>query len=230
MSVPNPATKPTFSDLTSTSVMVYFNDPFYNGGSAITGRQIGYGTHPSSVQHTVSSDKSTLISGLTVGTQYYFWARVGNAEGFGGWSPRADLITARIPDQPGPLVVSEISQVSMKVVMAENGNGGSPILQRQVIRNTSNDIGGGTTTDYNNLAGITLTGLLPATTYYLWSRVRNSAGWSPYSPLVVAKTIAGAYVKVGAVYKQAVPWVKDGGVWKKARPWSRVAGVWRETL
>lgn len=228
MAILNPPSKVTFSDVTDTSLMAYFTDPAYFIDGPIIGRQIGYGTHPSSVQHTVSSDKSTLITGLTKGTLYYFWARVQNADGFSGWSPRASVTTLNTPPQPGPLVVSEISQVSMKVVMAENGGG--IILQRQVIRNTVNDIGTGTTTDYNDLNGITLTGLLPATTYYLWSRTRNAAGWSPYSPLVVAKTIAGAYVKVGAVYKQAVPWVKDGGVWKKARPWSRVAGVWRETL
>lgn len=228
MGVPNPPSQVTFGNVADTSLMAYFNDPFIFLDGPITARQIGYGTNPVSVQHTVSSDKSTLITGLTVGTLYYFWARVANSEGYSAWSPRASVTTVNVPPAPGPLVVSEISQVSMKVVMAENGGG--TILQRQIVRNTVNNIGGGTTTDYNNLAGITLTGLLPATTYYLWSRTRNAAGWGPYSPLVVAKTIAGAYVKVGAVYKQAVPWVKDGGVWKKARPWSRVAGVWRETL
>lgn len=90
--VPDPPTRPNISQIMPTSVYVTFSDGDSNG-STITDRYIGYGTNSTTVQTTVPSDRSTTITGLKPGTQYYFWARTKNARGLSSWSPRATAKT-----------------------------------------------------------------------------------------------------------------------------------------
>jgi hypothetical protein len=225
-SPPNPPSKPTISSITSTSLFVSFTDGA-NNGAAIDSRQISYGTSPTGGQTTISSDGSTSISGLTPGTTYYFWARTHNSEGYSGWSARADATTLRVPDAPSAPVITGLTQVSLIASWTPNGTGGSPI--------TGYDIGWGTnsespTSTVDATSPKTLTGLNPGTTYYIFARAKNAIGTGPWSAATTIKTIAGAWVKVGAVWKEAVPYVRVGGIWKVARPWGRVAGTWRETL
>lgn len=226
---PNAPSTPNISNVTSTSVFVTFTDGA-NNGAAIDFRQIGRNTinnnSGSSGIVKVSSDGSTTITGLTPGKLYYFWAQTHNSKGYSPWSGGRSVTTLRVPDAPDPAIISSPTQTSVVASFTDNGNGGSTILERQILRNTTNTTTGATAVSYTGVT--TITGLQPATTYYFWTRVRNSAGWSPYSPVVVQKTIAGAYYKVGDVWKEAVPYVKDGGVWKLARPWVLVAGVWKE--
>ncbi len=224
-SVPSPPTVCTISSVTANSVFVTFGDGASNG-AAIDARQIGYGTSSTNVQHTVSSDKSTTVSGLSPGTTYYFWARTHNAKGWSAWGPRTSKTTLKAPDAPNPPVVSDPTQTTVVASFTDNGNGGSAILERQIGYGTSPSAPSASVT-YSGVT--TITGLQPATTYYFWSRVRNATGWSAYSASRTARTIAGAFVKVGAEYKEAIPYVKDGGVWKLARPYSRIAGVWKVT-
>lgn len=85
----------TITDVTTNSVFGTFTDGASNG-DAIDARQIGYGTSDTTVQKTITSDKSTLITGLTPGTKYYFWARTHNSEGWSSWSSRRDATTISI--------------------------------------------------------------------------------------------------------------------------------------
>lgn len=64
-----------------------------NGGAPIIEWQIGFGTHPSTVQHTMSSGGTSVVSGLAPGTTYYFWSRGRNAVGWGPWSARSSATT-----------------------------------------------------------------------------------------------------------------------------------------
>jgi hypothetical protein len=225
-SPPSPPSKPVLSSITSTSMFVTFTDGA-NNGAGIDSRQITYGVSPNGGITNIASDGSTSIGGLTPGTVYYFWARTHNSEGWSGWSVRANATTLRVPDAPSAPVMSEITQVSAVATWTPNGTGGSAI--------TGYDIGWGTsstapTTIQAATSPRTITGLDPGTNYYFWARAKNAIGTGPWSAPTMAHTIAGAWVKVGAVWKEAVPYVKVGGVWKVARPWVRVAGTWRETL
>lgn len=223
--VPSAPSVCTLTNITSTSIDVSFTDGSDNGAT-IDARYIYYGRDPSNHEWIVSSDGSTTITGLDPGTTYYFWARTHNSVGDSNWGPRSNATTLRVPDAPSSPAISAITQVSCTATFEPNGDGGAAITAYQVGYGTSSSA---PTTTVSGASPKAITGLSPATTYYFWTRAQNSVGWSAWSASSTARTIAGARVKVGAVWKEAVPYVRVGGVWKLARPWARVGGVWKET-
>lgn len=82
---PSPPAAPTITSITMTSVVVNFTPP-NNGGSAITGYQVGYSTSSTGPSTTVSGNSPRSITGLQPGTTYYFWVRAQNSVGLGPWS------------------------------------------------------------------------------------------------------------------------------------------------
>jgi hypothetical protein len=224
--VPSKPSTPVISNITASSVHVTFSDGS-NGGDAIDARQIGYGTSSTSVQHTVSSDRSTTISGLSAGTTYYFWARTHNSEGWSAWSGRASAKTLNVPDAPSTPLLSSARMTSVDVAFSANGSGGSTITGFEIGWSTSST--GTPTSSVPAKSPQVVTGLTPGTVYYFRTRAKSSVGWSAWSGAASVRTVAGAYVKVGAEWKLAVPYVKVGGVWKIAEPWVKSVGVWKRT-
>jgi hypothetical protein len=226
---PNAPTKPTISSITGTSMRVKWISG-NNNGSSHNLYQVARNTVNSVSSAnitTVGSDRDDTFTGLAPRTTYYFWARTRNDKGYSPWSPVAYAKTLGVGDAPDQVITSDPSQTGFTASFTDNYNGGSAVLERQLLYNTSNTTAGATTVNYVGV--MTLTGLEPATTYYVWGRVRNSSGWSPYSPVATERTIAGAWYNVDGEWKEAIPYVKDGGLWKLARPWGRVAGVWKES-
>jgi hypothetical protein len=76
----------------------------------------------------------------------------------------------------------------------------------------------------------TLTGLLPATTYYFKVRGTNAVGTGPYSEISNFTTVAGGYILDSGLQKKAIPYVRDAGVWKLAEPWEKNGDVWGRTI
>ena len=76
---------------------------------------------------------------------------------------------------------------------------------------------------------INLTGLAAGKDYTFEVFAQNAAGYSPASDPYTVQTLAGAWIRVGGVWKQAIPYVRDAGVWKMALPYIRQAGVWKQT-
>lgn len=224
---PKAPSTPTLSGITASSVTVKFTDG-YNGGDAIDSRQIGYDTDPTGGSRTlVSSDGNTTVSGLSSGTTYYFWARTHNSEGYSPWSGRASTKTLKVPDAPSAPLLSSVTATSVDVAFSPNGNGGSSITAYQIGWSTSSS--GSPTSSVSASSPQVVEDLAPGTIYYFRVRARNSVGWSAWSSATSARTVAGAYVKVGAVWKLAIPYVKDGDTWKIAEAWSRSVGVWKRT-
>lgn len=224
--VPPAPTPVAISAITSTSVNVTYSSNG-DGGAFVDHWYLGYGTDPNYPQIEVEMVTGT-VSGLTPGTTYYFWAHGHNSQGWGPWSVRSQATTLRVPDAPTSATVSTISQTGLLASdYAANFDGGSPVTAFQVGYSTSN-----TLPPTNTVMGGSpqiLGALAPATTYYVWVRAQNVVGWSAWSAVAVGKTYAGARIKVGAVWKDAVPYVRVGGVWKLAEPWVRTAGVWKNT-
>lgn len=86
LKVPDAPSQPQLSSVTATTVDVSFSANG-NGGSVITGYQIGWGTSSTAPTNTIAASSPQVITGLTPGTVYYFWARAQNAVGFSAWSP-----------------------------------------------------------------------------------------------------------------------------------------------
>jgi fibronectin type III domain protein len=226
-SAPSKPSKPTISEITSTGMRVRWTAGASNGDAIDTKQLARNTTNTTSGANISSSDGDTNVTGLTAGVTYYFWARTHNSKGYSPWSEVASARTLSVGSAPDQVITSDPTQTGFTLSFTDNNNGGSPILERQIAYNTTNTTTGATAVSYSGV--MTLTGLEPATTYYVWARVRNSVGWSPYSPVAIRRTIAGTWFNVGNEWKEAVPYVRDGGVWKIARPWSRDAGVWKET-
>lgn len=219
---PSPPSIVSLYNVTNTSVDARFSDG-PNDGDIIDGRTIGYGTR-NAPEFKVGSDGSTIIGELTPGTTWYFWAQTHNSYGWSSWGPRAQVMTKDVPDAPGPITITDITQVSLTATFAARGNGGAPILGMQVGYSYTPDHH---VWEADAPAGIAhITGLDPYSTYYLWARVRNTYGWGAWSVMATAKTIAGGWMNVNGVYKPAVPYVNVGGIWKVGEPWGRVAGFW----
>jgi hypothetical protein len=139
---------------------------------------------------------TSVLEGLLPATTYYVRAYATNSTGtsygesvdFTTGSPvRATVMTAR---------VSEITPASARSGGNVTDDGGSEIISRGVVWNTSEnpdlDNNGGFTTDGSGPAAFTsvLEGLLPATTYYVRAYATNSTGTS-YGESVDFKTRSG---------------------------------------
>lgn len=226
-SVPSAPAKPTISEITATSMRVRWSSGA-NGGSPLDGFQIARNTTNTTTGAVITNDDGdTVHTGLSSGVTYYWWARTHNTKGYSPWSPVAYATTLRVADAPNQVILSSSDQTSFVASFTDNGTNGSAITARQLAYNTTNTTTGATTVSYTGV--MTVTGLRPATVYYVWGRVQNTAGWSPWSVVATIRTVAGALYNVGGTWVEAIPYVRDGGVWKLARPWGRDAGVWKKT-
>lgn len=226
--VPPAPTPVTFSSITKTSVYTTFHNQG-NGGATVTQWQLGWGTNSSSVQNYTTSDGTQSITGLASGVRYYFWARGYNSQGWGAWSSRRDVTTLKVvpaPTSPAPSVITQTSIVSD---FANQGGGVGTFLRWELGYGTSSSSPQTIITSVGSGLN-TLSGLPPATTYYLWARGVNTAGNGPWSARSSARTIAGARVNINGVWREAVPYVNVNGVWRLAQPYGRIAGVWKKSV
>lgn len=136
---------------------------------------------------------------------------------------------ANVPDAPSAPVISNATPTSVDLSWSPNDDGGLPIFAFEIGYSTDPDDPEDNLIN-NVTSPYTLTGLDPGVTYYFWVRAENAVGDSDFSERTSTATVAGIRVKVGAVWKLAIPYVRDGGVWKHAHPWVRVMGEWKETV
>lgn len=224
-----PQTSPVrYLSVGNTSVIAAF-DGHGTGGAPFIQWQLAWSRDPNVIAQdgNMSSSGTSTVNGLLPGTKYYFWARGENTLGWGPWSARTDVTTQNVPDAPSTPVISNIQPTSVDVSWTPNGDGGAAINGFQLAKNTVNDIN--TATSSSATSPKTVTGLVPGTTYFFWVRASNTWGWGPWSAAGTNQTIAGARMKVGGVWKIAVPYVRSGGVWKLAIPLVKSAGEWRGT-
>jgi len=87
--VPAPPTMLGIDQLVHQSFRVRFSGNS-DGGSPITGWEIGFGLDPNNVQYITGSGGTTTINTqFAPGSTVYAWARGANAVGYSGWSARA---------------------------------------------------------------------------------------------------------------------------------------------
>lgn len=201
-----------------------------NGGATILEWQLAWGTSPNSAQFVGDvnmENGESYVTGLSAGETYYVWSRVRNSVGWSAMSARTSVKLDNTPRPPGTPFVTAQTQTVAKLFSAPSpDNGGKPITGYRWTYGLT-PAGGGlvTTTDLT----LTLLDLIPGETYYARIQAENEYGWGPFSNAREIRLDAGGYVKVGLVWKRAVPYVKVDGVWKMARTWVRSNGVWNET-
>ncbi len=229
--VPPAPTPVSLTDITGTGMKAIFNSQGTGVGTFYRW-ELGYGTDPNNPTTIIESSGTSILTGLSHSTTYYFWARGVNSVGNGPWSTRTSAATDRVPSINSPPTVTNVGQTTATLKINPGDDGGDVISLYQFgWANNPSDIP--TTVisviPFGGLPPTTVTTLPPGTTLYFRSRTRNSIGWSPWSGPTVAKTIAGARVKVGLVWKDAVPYVKVAGVWKLASSWVKQTGIWKES-
>lgn len=244
-SPPSPPGVPRLSSITTTSVSVAFSDGA-NGGEAINSRQIAYGTNESLASTWISSDGSTVVTGLTPGTKYYFWARTHNALGYSGYSGPVSATTLKAPSAPAPLQLSSVTATTVDSSWtAPSNTGGAPITSYQLGYGTSSSTPSNIITTVETQTGTvdgipvfsllpvssphTFVDLEPGTVYYFFVRAISSAGTGPWSAPASVRTVAGAYVYIGVTPMSAIVFVNVAGTWTPCEVWTRNAGVWAPT-
>jgi Fibronectin type III domain len=130
-----------------------------------------------------------------------------------------------VPPAPTPVGFYDTTPTTIAFRFRSLGDGGSKILEWQIGYGThptkvQKTIKSG---------GFTVVpGLQPATTYYFWARGRNAKGWGPWSIRSSRRTDAGARVKLGTVWREAIPMVKYKGKWRAAEAWVKSGGKWKK--
>lgn len=228
--VPQPPSLRSVTPISSSAFQVVFWDG-PNGGSPITGRQIGWGSSSNGPSSTAWSDGDDPITGFSAGQRIYFWARTQNAQGWSAWSNRIDAQTWQAPPPPSSAIFTDIKQKSVGVNFPFTVRAGNPPnLEKQFKygRDASGTVIDGTVNVDDTIEY--LNNLDPGKTYYFWARARNAVGWGPWTPAAsVVVLIAGSRVLVAGQWKRAVPYVKTGGIWKVAEPWVKDQGNWKRT-
>lgn len=226
--VPSAPGTPTVSSITNNRANVNFSAPA-NNGAAIDEYQIQYSTSSSYSSYSAPTGSGSPIAatGLAAVTTYYVRVRAHNSVGWGAWSGSRSFKTLGAPATPTLSSVDQITQTSARINFSDGANNGAGIDSRQIAYNTSNTTSGATVVTGNS--GTVISGLDPNVTYYFWARTHNTYGYSAWSAVKSAATVAGAYVRVGGTWTKAVPYVKVDGEWVLAQPYVRVSGAWKAT-
>lgn len=131
------------------------------------------------------------------------------------------------PPAPTPLGIDQRTHTSFRYRFQSNGTGGWPIIEWVVGYGTNPN---SPSSFISSTGTSTISGLQMGTKYYVWSRGRNALGLGPWSARREITTYAGARVRSGGVWRDAIPYVKVNGVWRATEPYIRVGGKWKNAL
>lgn len=229
--VPGTPTKPVITLITDTSLFATFSDNASDGGIDVDDRRIYYNTTNTTVGALyVTSDGSTSVTGLTPGGVYYLWSRTHNDIGWSAYSAVAGPVTMlKVPDAPSAPAVTNVKQTTCTFSFTDGANNGSAIIDREIAYSLTE---GGTKTSTSTGAynSGTLTGLPPGSALYIWARTKNAVGWSAWSLYTLIHTVAGAYVWVSGVRKEAIPyvWLDSDHAFHLLEPNIRTGGAWKQ--
>jgi titin len=157
-----------------------FNGPADDGGSGIIRWEYQYSTSPtfaSGNSAVIASSGTSIATGLTPRTTYYFRSRGVNAVGNAAWSSIKSATTLDVPDAPD-LSIASYNSNSVTLNLTDPAYTGGGITGRLIEASTS--------PTFDTIAGSdtaspwTITGLARGTFYYLRARVTNSFGNSSY--------------------------------------------------
>ena len=194
---------------------------------------------------------SYVVNGAASGTRYFRFEQGGAYQRLGRWLvTTSQTVTFKIgasgtsglggpttfshaisrsttPSPPSIVTLTNVSPTGVYATFNDGANGGAAIDSRQILYGTHPTSGSQTIVSSDRSTQIN--GLQPGTLYYFWARTHNTHGYSAWGPRNQVTTVAGVRIKVGTVWKIAIPYVRVAGVWKLSHPWGRIAGVWKQT-
>jgi fibronectin type 3 domain-containing protein len=166
------------------NVTLVWTAPSSNGGSAITGYRVYYGTSatPATLFGTFGASMNTVVvTSLTPGTLYYFGVKAVNAAGDSALSNVLSATPLGVPSAPTLINATAGMGTVMVTWEAPSSTGSSPITGYQVYFGLSSP-----DTAFGGVVGpsvrqLTVTELTPGTLYYFGVRAINSVGASDMS-------------------------------------------------
>lgn len=185
------------------------------------------------ISHTFHITQNTVgNSGMAFAVHY----GVTSTTAFGD-NKSVDTTVAVRPGIPGVPVFTNLTPTSVTVSWAESPtNGGSSIIDYKLRRWNDGTPGHGPFTDSDsNSSTRNVTGLTPGKTYGFAVYARNKSddndGYSDPGPGDTVQMLAGAWIRVGGVWKVAIPYIRTGtNQWKMALPYVRTGtNQWKQT-
>ena len=171
----------------NSQVMISWQAPSSNGGSAITGYNVYRGTSPGGegsgpIATGVASTRYTDTS-VSNGQTYYYEVRAVNSAGAGGASNEASATPATVPGAPTGLVASGSNSQVMISWQAPSSSGGATITSYNIYRGTSPGGEGGVplTIVSGSARSYADTSVANGQAYYYTVSASNSAGEGPKS-------------------------------------------------
>lgn len=133
------------------------------------------------------------------------------------------------PSAPGKPTFSNITPTTVTVSWGASGsNGGKPITAYLMRRwNAASETGAHYDSSANNRTR-NVTSLIPGRAFTFAIYALNADGYSNPSAASVITMPGGCYIRVGGVWKVAVPYVRSGGKWHVGMPYIRTGGVWKQ--
>ena len=139
------------------------------------------------------------------------------------------------PSQPGQPQFTNLLPTSLTVSWAgSSDNAGSNIDGYLLRRWEGQDASGSYVDSFENNTSRVVTGLTPGSWYtfavYAHNGAADAGGYSINSPSATLRMLSGGRVRVGGVYKTAIPYVRVAGAYKLSLPFVRSGGVYKNTL
>jgi hypothetical protein len=228
-SVPDQTPKPTYSNLTSSSVQVNWVAPDSNGDTIDYYRiQISTSSSFSTVLADIygNLDRVHTFTGLARHTTYYIRVKAINGVGGGAWSPTLTILTlSTAPDAPAIPAVSEIGSNSARGTWVAPNNGGASITGYQLQIWKSGYYSSAILYSTTALTLLVLS-LDADSNYNFHVRAINSIGAGDWSPTRVFDTLAGVRLGLDGVWEAVDAYYGKSGAYVKVVPHFGIGGGW----
>lgn len=182
----------------------------------------------------VGHDGNGYLGGISGGMRVSSTDSDVNSAGTGYFSFGGIPRIPKRPSAPGTPTFSSVMPQSVTVSWTGSTDNAGSAIDHYLLRRWPNATATGGYTDtvvYGT--SVSVSGLTPGQEYsfvvYAHNGSADNGGYSNQSGLGVVRMLSGARVKLGGVWRLAIPYVKVAGVWKLAMPFTKVSGIWKRT-